>query len=190
VFVIGSDGYFSGVTDYGSAAYWWSHHGRKDFREFLLTAAVEWNYFMRKLFPDWERYDGKATLQEAKAYIIRRRFRDNACSRKEAREAWDELMDEFEGLEHEWMYTNWVLNSQSSKVVEYYERSEMRRTRPYCHAKAFVTKAMARLADLLKRELEDERAQAIPADGCPNTTTRAKEGDTDGSPATAEAIPK
>jgi len=158
VFVIGSDGYFSGVTDYGNAARWWGHHGCKDFREFLLPVASEWDYFMRKLFPDWEEYDGKATLVEVKKYILRRRW-ERHITYKAAREAWDELIEEYESLEHEWMFTNWVLNARS-KVIDYCERSEMRTGRPNCHRKAFVTKAMARLAEVLRKELEEENATA------------------------------
>ncbi len=158
VFVIGSDGYFSGVTDYGNAAYWWSSHGRKDFREFLLTAAVEWDYFMRKLFPDWEEYDGNATLKEAKEYILRARW-ETRITYEEAREAWDELIEDFESLEHDWMFTNWVLNARS-KVIDYCERSEMRCTRPRYDCKHFVTKAMARLAEVLRVEIEQERKDA------------------------------
>jgi len=157
VFVIGSDGYFSGVTDYGNAAFWWSAHGRKDFREFLLNVDQDWDYFMRKLFPGWEVYDGDATLKEAKEHILRARW-EKRITYEQARDAWDELHHEFEELEHEWMFTNWVLNA-TSDVIDYCERSKMRCTRPDYHAKHFVTKAMARLAEVIRKELEEENEQ-------------------------------
>jgi len=163
VFVIGSDGYFSGVTDYGNVAYWWAHHGCKDFREFLLTAAVEWDYFIRKLFPNtWEVYDGDATLKEVKAFILKFR-REKRITHNEAREAWYELMEEFEGLEHEWLFIHWIMNA-NSVVRRFDDLHELRCNRPDCHAKAFVTQAMARLAEVLRKELEEERAQQATGD--------------------------
>ena len=50
-FVIGSDGYFSAVSDYGNYSYYWPHHGCTDFRQFLVRAPRDWDYFAKKLNP-------------------------------------------------------------------------------------------------------------------------------------------
>lgn len=70
VVVIGSDGYFSAVSDCGNYAHLWSHHGCADFRQFLIRAVEDWEYFARKLsnehdFRDWSE---ETTLTEAWEY--------------------------------------------------------------------------------------------------------------------------
>ncbi len=155
VFVIGSDGYFSGVTDYGNAAYWWGDHGRKDFREFLLCAPRDWDYFMKKLFPHWKEYDEDETLKCVKHAIIAKR-REGLCTKREARRAWEEL-DDYDGLYSEQSHVDWVQHAPSATaVLDWDERVDTLRHRPRYCCKHFVTNAMARLAEVLREELEQE----------------------------------
>lgn len=46
-FILRSDGYFSAVTDFGNYAHRWYHHGRDDFREFVLGVGPD--YVVSKL---------------------------------------------------------------------------------------------------------------------------------------------
>lgn len=48
--ILGSDGYFSVVSDYGNFAYRWSHHAHDDFRRFWLVDRWNWpDYTVSKL---------------------------------------------------------------------------------------------------------------------------------------------
>jgi hypothetical protein len=86
IIVIGSDGFFSAVSDYGNYGYFWSHHGCADIREFFLRAAVEWDYFRRKLSPE-EDYDSEKTYQNIRSCILDGRRGGG----RRAREEWDRL---------------------------------------------------------------------------------------------------
>ena len=63
IFVLGSDGYFSAISDFGNYAYFWRAPGTEDFREFFLRVEWESDYFIQKLSPGPE-YDGEETMKE------------------------------------------------------------------------------------------------------------------------------
>ena len=72
IFVIGSDGYFSAVSDYGNYAHIWRCIGCKDFREFLLNAERDCSYFAAKLAPE-KVYDGEQTAENIRYAILQMR---------------------------------------------------------------------------------------------------------------------
>ncbi len=41
-FVIGSDGYFSCITDWGNYVYFWNNFGDRDFRDFLCSLSADY----------------------------------------------------------------------------------------------------------------------------------------------------
>lgn len=144
IVVIGSDGYFSSTSDYGNYAYSWFHHGKKDFREFLINADRDLDYFVNKLSPG-KRYDEQATEKLIKEYIIDLR-KDGSISKEFARDEWYNLNN----LEDSWEV--WL---ETTRLEDPYEL--------YAHihpmdAIMFVKKIMGEwLSPLLQKELEEEK---------------------------------
>lgn len=71
IVVIGSDGYFSTVSDHGNYANIWSHTGTKDFRDFLLS--LDDDYIAKKIGPSEEVFNVKRTeaaIREALLEVI------------------------------------------------------------------------------------------------------------------------
>ena len=84
IFVIGSDGYFSCVTDHGNYAYLWTHHGFDDFRKFLLRAVEDRDYFVTKL-GHGKVYDGPET-EKALKEAVAENLRDGTWTAEEVEE--------------------------------------------------------------------------------------------------------
>jgi hypothetical protein len=148
VFVLGSDGYFSAVSDYGNYAFYWRAHGCDDFRQFLLRAGSSWDYFVGKL-SNGEVYDGdasRAAIKEAIAELPK-------GSRARVEKA---LFDDHEDdLETEYGFMRWA------------EKSKLEAGSLFCRQHpgdvvAFVQKAMVRLVPLLQADLQNETT-ASPA---------------------------
>lgn len=146
IIVIGSDGYFSAVSDYGNYAFWWSHPGTKDFRQFLLRSQESWDYFCGKL--GTQEYDGKTTCESVKRRIIDAR-KDGFFTKEEARKEWD-LLSSNEWLESEMNYNDWMRETELSDAWEHHTESYP------IHLEMFVKKTMKRLGDLLEAELKKE----------------------------------
>lgn len=144
VFVLGSDGYFSSVSDYGNYAFLWCAHECRDFREFLLHTDRDWDYFVRKLSPG-NVYDGEATERGIRETILRLR-RDRSLSMEEARTEWD-LASNID-LDSEIGFHQWYIETALSDAWEYgqYRAPE--------HVVQFVRKCMVRLIPLLRADLE------------------------------------
>ena len=157
IIVLGSDGFFSAVSDYGDYAYLWRHHGCADFREFLLRAERDWDYFLGKLSPA-KTYDGEETVRAIKRSILDAR-RSRRMSKSTAWREW-ELIEEHEVEEYEAGFTRWYDETDLG------DAHELRRTSHDSDAVAFVRKTMVRLAEVLRTELEAERAAAA-AGGAP-----------------------
>ena len=153
IFVLGSDGYFSAVSDYGNYAYLWSAHGCDDFREFLLRADRDWDYFVNKLFMGRKKeYDGEATLKGIKEYLWER-MGDGSIDKTEYDEQ-EALLSDCNDLECEEDFRAWLDKVDWDKISDPYEY------RCECYPPdvlAFVQKAMVRLIPLLNADLEKEK---------------------------------
>ena len=144
IFVIGSDGYFSSVSDWGNYAFIWRDHGCKDFREFLLLAEKDWQYFSEKL-AHGRVYDGVQTEKLIKETIIQQR-RDKTLSKAEAHKEWKLFTtSEFGG---EFGFHTWYLDTELG------DAGELACFEVCPQTVQFVRKAMVRLIPLLKAELE------------------------------------
>jgi hypothetical protein len=150
--VIGSDGYFSSVSAFGNYSHGWWHHGRGDFREFLIGLADDPGYVYRKLHSGNDRYDEDATLKAVKQYIVECR-RDGSFTREQARAEWD-LLEEHERLENEIAFHDWQRATDIGDAWEFWH------TAPEPNCWAFCTRVMPKLAEVLRAELETEAASA------------------------------
>jgi len=168
VFVIGSDGYFSCCTDFGNFAFWWSNHGRDDFRRFLVEAADSTDYLCGKLAPD--EYDGPATVRSLEEAILRARRDAHAArrdgrkgptdhlgrpiwTREHAREEWERLT-EFELATSDQLWGAYYLQTQ---VELSYEHRCTQRNSDCMH---MLTRIYPRLVERLRAELDAEAAGA------------------------------
>lgn len=129
--VVSSTGYFSAVSDLGNYAFFWTHHGCQDFRQFLYNAHKSWDYFASKLSygpgNKHKEYDGTATYEMVKNHILeyrrmggspnRLRFL-NGWDKEKAREEWD-LLEECEKLATEGDWDHWMRNTKISDAWEY-----------------------------------------------------------------------
>lgn len=150
VVVIGSDGYFSAVSDYGNYAFWWSAHGHDDFRKFLLRAKRSSDYFINCLSPKME-YDGEETVKRIKEEIISRRS-DGSITRETARREWDDI-EYYEVEESLHAFYTWA---QETKIGDAWEMSASKYN---ADAEHFVKRVMGEwLHEVLIKELEDEAA--------------------------------
>lgn len=146
VVLIGSDGMFTALSDYGNYGYWWSHHGCKDVREFFLRATKDPDYFVRKLTHGHQDiYDGDATVKDIKKYILEVR-RDRSWTAEKARAEW-ELLDNYEIADSSEGFSRWYDNTRIDEAYEY------RHTKPQPQAVAFVEKVMRRLEEVIRLDL-------------------------------------
>ncbi len=84
--VLGSDGFFASVSDYGNYAFWWTHIGSRTFKEFLL--GIEPGYMQNKLNSQ-RVFDPEDTVIEVRRLICEERRRQKLTS-EAAREAWED----------------------------------------------------------------------------------------------------
>lgn len=146
--VIGSDGFFAAVSDYGNYAFIWSHHGCRDFREFLIRASRDWDYFVRKFDPK-QLWDRNAVEDDIRRRIIEWR-RDGRFTREEARAEWD-LADDAD-FNDEVGFWQWAGETTFPDAFEHTRYM----LNPQCVA--FVKKTMGeRLAPILRAELDAEK---------------------------------
>lgn len=147
--VLGSDGFFAAVTDFGNYAYRWMHHGCSDFREFVVGLVGSDDYLLGKIARHEYRFDGEATGRGIRQHICETR-RCGSFTKEKAREEWD-LVDrcDIEGG-GEIAYHEWYLNTDIQDAYEY-------RSESYSwDARNFASKIMPRLAAILKAELAAE----------------------------------
>lgn len=173
IFVIGSDGYFSAVSDYGNYAFRWNSIGCDDFRTFLI--GLEPGYLMSKLScsHDWP-YDSDATLKSVKREIleIRRQWqehharsvgfgKDEVGSPEWARAEWD-LLEEHSELDSTFNFHMWLADTTLEEAWNNIEHS------PPSDLVAFTTKLWKRFSDVLRSEL----AIKCDAEGCTKPPTQ------------------
>lgn len=160
IIILGSDGYFSAVSDFGNYAYRWTAHGCRDFREFILGIGVD--YLVSKISPGTE-YSGECTHQRIVEEIIRRRREGSAYGnarrprglfgKSEAREEYELLRDsDVQGgsiLE----FAEWMKETRLNDQGEAYELA-VYRSDP--QAVAFCEKVIPRLQELIRREIRSQ----------------------------------
>jgi hypothetical protein len=149
IVVIGSDGYFSAVSDWGNYSFRWSNTGCPDFRDFVLGAVVDPGYWINKLGgPDV--YDGESTLEKVKEYLADPK---NFESEEERQEELELLEAEGEGLSRTHDLYHW------QRVTKIQEPWFFHCTMNDPHASAFVRKGMPRICALIQAELDAERGK-------------------------------
>lgn len=146
IFVIGSDGFFSAVSDYGNYAYTWSSFGSGDFRDFVVNClAPDAHYTAKKLcYEKTQVVDVEATARNIKQYILEER-RQYGLTKERARDEWDNACDLERGnigLE------GWHNETKFEDCGEF-----------VCHAtcsdlNAFCTRLMPRLAKIITESME------------------------------------
>jgi len=149
IFVLGSDGYFSSISDFGNYAYLWAHHGKKDFREFLLDVENHWDYFVNKLSPGRE-YDGEAT-KKAIHTRLHEMMENGEITIAEVEEEAELLELEYDIEDSVEAFHQWA--SKQEKIDEYEAHALYEEKHPYM-VERFVKEAMVRLVPLLKKDLE------------------------------------
>jgi hypothetical protein len=148
IFLMDSTGMFAAYTDYGNYCFKWTHHGCKDFREFIVKAYKSYDYILGKLTS--KVYSGKKTVKGIKEHILEYR-RNNWFDKKFARQEWD-LINETEDMDSEHGFNEWYENTALDDASEFYA------TDWTPQAKAFAKKLMPRLAEVLRQELIKEAA--------------------------------
>jgi hypothetical protein len=152
IVVIGSDGYFSAVSDWGNYAYIWGAHGCADFREFLLGREGS-DYIVSKLNPKKE-YDGYATERAIKDDILtvrRAAGRRSKHAKENARREWEHL-EQCDVTDSEVGFASWL---EGTSLDEAWGLAEYRHD---AQVVAFVKHVMGRLGTMIKAELDAERA--------------------------------
>ena len=148
--VIASTGFFAAVSDYGNYAYGWRCTGCDDVRKFFLD--TDWHYLATKLGGQHARvYDGAATVRAIRDEILKRR-RSREWERHEAKEEWERVDSNIESSA-EWFGIWW----SETKIEDAHEYQR------HCidvSLEAFCKKTMARLAEVIRADLEREAAAA------------------------------
>lgn len=146
IFLLDSTGMFAAVTDYGNCAFKWSHHGCKDFREFIAKIKPEKHneYYIKKLFGGKDTFDGERTVKEIKRHILETRHMGD-YSKEFARKEW-ELVEYYSDMCDVGFY-NWCEQTNISDAHEFsnYDYS--------LNLKLFGSELLPRLAVLLREEL-------------------------------------
>jgi hypothetical protein len=142
IVLMDSTGYFSAVSDFGNYAFQWRAHGCADFRQFLLRADKDADYFINKLKHE-DVFDEEDTRKSLKQLIAqeRRRGRIDAA---QAREEWDNA----KSIDSEWDFHDFINNTSLENAHECHCRC------PPGMVVGFVTKVMTRLIPLLKADLQ------------------------------------
>jgi hypothetical protein len=142
-FVIGSDGYFSCVTDWGNYAFRWTSPGC-DIRKFLQGAVKDPDYFVKKLSSD--EYDG-----EESAKAILEMAKEQGFSGATLRALKNEMSDVENSRDGFAVW--WATSALARRLEGVSECFTMRRNRSCV---SMVERLMPRLAPLLQQSLEQD----------------------------------
>lgn len=146
--VLGTDGFFAAVSDYGNFAFRWGHRGAGvGIREFLI--GVWSDYFVGKI-QHGDEFDVDGTIANFRD-DIRRLRRSRRIDAETSRDLWDSL-DWADQDEHG--ITDWC-NQNSEHFSEYWENF---RRRPSREATAFAKNVLPRLKVGLALQLLGEAA--------------------------------
>lgn len=172
IVVLGSDGYFSTVSDYGNYAFIWSHTGYADFREFVIRIANDTGYVCSKISS--QHFSPEKSKQLIREYIVRCRrdgsfdhrcFRDlEPDARVRSRFAEDDIATPKAWARYEWDLAEQINDHDSFR--DWGEASIFFRDDWYeygaqeypWNVRNFCSKILPQLAAALKAELEAERA--------------------------------
>jgi len=141
LFVVGSDGFFSCVTDYGNWAFRWTAMGC-DVRKFLQD--VEPDYLVGKLT------SGQRAELDPEATVEALMEQAKQCGFRKSQRA--KLKGEVEGIRSETEFVAWFYTTD----IELPGAEECMRTRRDPQCMAMATKLMPRLAEMLKESLDRE----------------------------------
>lgn len=149
IILIGSDGFFSAISDFGDYCYFWSHHGCKDVRQFFLNCVKEVDYFAGKLSGGDREYDGDATYAGIAEYLEEMRKEKSWTKAKLDRER--KLLEKHKDLKVcQDGFGRWLEETNIDDAYEYCVRCLPKRI---VH---FVQVTMARLVEVLKKDLAAE----------------------------------
>lgn len=143
--VLGDNGYFSAISDYGNYAYFWSHHGKKDFREFFSDRDEDWSYMLSKLCPKPWPYDGAESVKSIKERILSCR-RERAWDAVRARTEWERITD-CNVEESEFGFYEWCQSTTMEDASECGEHSAPSQAVHFCKV------TLKRFAKVLRAEL-------------------------------------
>ena len=146
--VIGSNGFFAAVSDYGNYAFAWRHHGETDVRKFFLRAERDWDYFARKLGGErFQVYDGAVTRRAIREQIVAERRQGNLTP-DEARAEWELAGSDLE--DNERGFGEWLSRTSLCDAWHFCKY----RAEP--SLEAFCKRTLARLAVVIRAELAKE----------------------------------
>jgi hypothetical protein len=155
--VLGDNGYFSAISDYGSYAYFWPYHGMKDFREFFAKRDEDWSYMLGKLCPKPWPYDGAESVKTIKERILTAR-RQRYWDRVRARMEWERVTD-CNVEESIIAFHDWYLSTTMEDAAECCEHSAPPQAVHFCKV------TLARFSKVIRAELAAERAAPAPEKG-------------------------
>lgn len=152
VVFLDSTGTLAIVSDYGNAAYRWAMAGMPEnttFKEFITRLAVvdsPHDYLVNKLSVGRREYDPERTLYRVKQAISIAR-REQRLTSWEARQFWDEVVDDYGGLEYEATATRWFEETAFPDANIYLS------VKPCTDATLIVRHVIPRLQKLLRDEI-------------------------------------
>lgn len=161
IIVIGSDGYFSAVSDHGNFAYIWGSPGC-EFRKFLTR--LDAHYFWTKIT-----HMREATVwdEEATERNIRERLDELVAAGELSKEQADDMFEEAEGNVCDCgSLASWAADNAVPEGFNVYEG--IAATKPEGWSWAFATRVLPRFQALLREELAAEASQqtgALPSGG-------------------------
>ncbi len=150
--VLGSNGFFAAVSDYGNYSYAWRDTGRADFRAFVAALEREPDYIAGKLGPcsghqfpiDYER-----TIKCIREHIVS--SRRDGLSKERARREW-EAVRSFATEPNDYGLNRWF------DATGFDDRGEFVCRSPPAGLRAFCERTIPRLAAAIRAEMEAERA--------------------------------
>lgn len=146
IIVIGSDGFFATVSDYGNYAYHWTNTGTSDFRNFLLD--IESDYLAKKLSPEkYRTFSPERTEKNIRGLICRKR-RDGKITKDYARDQWYDL-----SIKNELDFQQWMNDTQCDYLYE----EELDSYEMGSDLAGFVQRLFPRFQELLRKELAEEK---------------------------------
>lgn len=159
--VVGSNGFFAAVSDYGNYSFRWTHFGSGDFREWMLD--LDAAYVRSKIMSCSDRkadiYDDQASLKAARRAICELR-REGTIEKDEARAAWDEIGDQHGWLHSEFEWNEWAMHADGAHLIGEYRDiyEETYRTMPEPQSRQFCERILPRLREAIRAELAAEAA--------------------------------
>jgi len=155
--VLSSGGFFAAVSDYGNYAFAWRFNARggEDFRSFVASLAGDPSYVIGKLGPCSERpypVDYEKTIKFIRECILQAR-RDDSLTKEKAREEWSNV-GLFADEPNDFGLQRWHHDTSLS------DSGELVCCSPPASLRAFCERTMPRLAEVLRAELQAEKAAA------------------------------